>query len=461
MKDLKTHIDTVKKVYFLGIGGIGMSAIARYFKFMGAEVFGYDKTKTALTRALEAEGIGVHYEEDISCIDQSIDLIIYTPAIPKTHAAWEQFEKLDVPIKKRAEVLGMISKSKRTIAIAGTHGKTSTSSITAHVLRAAGVDATAFVGGVVKNFESNFVYGASDWVVVEADEFDRSFMHLEPEIAVLLSMDADHLDIYGDHDAMRKTFQDFTMNIKAGGVLLIHEDLVGQLTLTWKKALLNKNILLYSFGLEAGWFSARSLESDNHKTSFEFYVDQKMQLQSTMAMPGAHNVSNATAALAVGSLLNLDAVFMAKALDSFKGVLRRFDYVMQDKEQVIIDDYAHHPSEIEAAISTAKDLYGDKAISVVFQPHLYSRTRDFMDEFAAALDNGDEVVLMPIYPARELPIEGIISEVLASKMKQPVQVLNHEQVKSWIEKGTYQVLLLLGAGNIDKIAIHIREQLKG
>ncbi len=459
MESKALHIDHINRVYFLGVGGIGMSAIARYFLLQGAEVSGYDKTKTPLTEQLEKEGVEIHYEENPDAIPEQLDLIVYTPAIPEEHAEWEKIRTLQVPIKKRAEVLGLISQGRRTIAVAGTHGKTSTSSMTTAFLRSAGKDVTGFLGGIVKDFKSNFVHGKSDWVVVEADEFDRSFMHLNPEICVLLSMDADHLDIYGDHTEMMHTFRDFTLNIKDGGSLLIAASIVHMLDLEWKKALLDKDIKIFSFGNNEGWYKSLNLEPAQHTFQFEFHKHEAFQFASHIAMPGKHNVSNATGALGVCDILECDHQKLATAVQEFQGIARRFDFGKKSENQIYIDDYAHHPSEIKVAIQAAKDLYPHKELTVVFQPHLFSRTKDFIDEFAEELSEADELILMDIYPAREKPIPGVTSEVLSRKIKnKKVPVWNEQQVIEYVEKrkNDLEVFMTMGAGNIDRLVQPIK-----
>lgn len=452
-------IENIEKVYFLGIGGIGMSALARFFNLAGKEVSGYDLTKTALTDTLVAEGMDVHYDEDPTRIPDDVDLIIYTPAIPDTHQSWERIRALDVSVMKRAEVLGLISKSYNTVAVAGTHGKTSTSAITAHVLRSAGLDVTAFVGGIVKNFDSNFVFGESDWMVVEADEFDRSFLHLSPNIAILLSIDPDHLDIYGTPEEMCNTYKAFTLQIQEGGTLLVHHDIVSELDLNWRKDLLKRNIQIYSFGVKDGWFRAENVQSNDHKNEFDFYIDKDKVFETSLMMPGEHNVSNACAAMGVATVLDLDELFVAHALSNFQGIKRRFDFVSTEAGNIIIDDYAHHPSEINAAIKAAKGLYKDQKITVVFQPHLYSRTNDLADEFAESLEHADDLILMPIYPARELPMDGVNSEMIIDRMnRDEVPVLDHHEVLTCIEEKKPEVLLILGAGNISLVADELKRK---
>ncbi len=456
------RIEHVEHVYFLGIGGIGMSAIARYFRLKNKQVSGYDKTRTTLTKTLEEEGMKIHYEENAALIPQDIDMIVYTPAIPDDHQEWEALRASGLPIFKRAEVLGMLSKSYRTIAVAGTHGKTSTSSMTSYFLRSGGIDVSAFLGGIVKDYQSNFVFGDSEWMVVEADEFDRSFMHLFPEIAVLLSMDPDHLDIYGDHREMLDTFKAFSLQVKPGGSLLVAQDLVAQIDPSWRKALLERNIAMYSFGIDAAWFKASQLKAMDHRFYFDFEVGNEKRLSAGLSMPGDHNVSNASAALGVAELVGADFEKMEQSIPAFQGILRRFDFIVQQDDLVYIDDYAHHPTEIRAAINAARKLYPSKKMTVIFQPHLFSRTRDFLEGFAKTLSAADELILMPIYPAREKPIPGVDSGRIASLMeKKPVGIKNHQEVMEYIETevNNIELLMTLGAGDIDKVIPKIKEKL--
>lgn len=447
-------IEDLKHVYFLGIGGIGMSALARYFRLLGKEVSGYDKTETPLTKKLVEEGMKIHYDENQDMISDDIDMVIFTPAIPSDNKEWEKIKSLGVPVKKRAEVLGMISRVYKTIAIAGTHGKTSTSSMTSCFLRSAGLDCSAFLGGIVKDFESNFVFGESDWVVVEADEFDRSFMHLTPEIAVLLSVDADHLDIYGEHEEMLKTFRDFTLQINQGGTLLLAQQVLPFIDNEWKKALLKKEIQLYSFGVNEGWYSARNVVPEDHKFAFDFYTGNEKRLRTGLSMPGDHNVSNATAALAIADKLGLDQDRLAEAVKKFKGIKRRFDFIYTSEDQSYIDDYAHHPGELKVAITAARALYKDKKLTVVFQPHLFSRTKDFLTDFAEELSKVDELILMDIYPAREKPIPGITSERIKELIDDDgVKIMSEVEILKYIKvnKESIEILMTLGAGNIDRL----------
>lgn len=444
-------LDGLKKIYFVGIGGIGMSALARYFNSLGIEIFGYDKVETVLTKALVAEGMKVHYEDDVTQIPEGIDLVVYTPAIPKTHQELNYFWKQSYPVKKRAEVLGIISKNRKTIGVAGTHGKTTTSAILTHILRSCGVDCTAFLGGIAANFESNFVAGKSDWVVMEADEFDRSFLHLYPELAIITSMDADHLDIYGDQASMHQTFYDYTKQI--------------QKTLYYKYDLplsieQNEAIAFCSYGIQAGGIKAINVRAEAPFFVFDWQDGEEVMKDLKFMLPGNHNVLNATAAIAIARQLGCVEDEIRAALLSFKGIKRRFEFMINNDSQVYIDDYAHHPEELKAAIQAAKTLYPDRQITGVFQPHLFSRTKDFSEGFAAALDLLDEVILLDIYPARELPMEGVSSAIIFDKMQIENKVL--------IEKGALldtlrtretEVLMTLGAGDIGALVPDIVKML--
>ncbi len=453
---------SIHKVYFIGIGGIGMSALARYFRLHGAEVHGYDRTETELTRALEAEGMQVHYEDNLKFIPEAVDLVVYTPAVPKEHSELQWFVDNGYPVKKRAEVLGIISKAKRCIAIAGTHGKTTTSTLTSHLLRACGVDVTVFVGGISGNLSSNFVEGKSDWVVAEADEYDRSFLHLHPEIAVINSVDADHLDIYGTEAAVRASYQKFATQLKPGGLLLLEQSIDIQAD----------NCI--RFGIEAGDVQAKDIRVEDGYTVFDYVsrISSPLTGQDKLTVlemkglrlpyPGLHNVKNALAAIT--ATLNTGAVDAARipaALESFKGVKRRFETIAKTETTVYVDDYAHHPAEIEATIEAARMLYPGRKITGIFQPHLFTRTRDFADGFAAALDKLDACILLPIYPARELPIEGVTSEMLLQKMankhKQPIQkneLINH--LKNMKDNNQLDILITMGAGDIDTLIAPIQ-----
>lgn len=433
----------VKHVYFLGVGGIGMSALARYFLSLGCKVSGYDKTKTILTEQLEQEGIMIHYDENINKIPTEVksnsadSIVIFTPAIPKNNAEYLFFIEQNTKLYKRAEVLGLITKNYFTIAVAGTHGKTTTSSIVAHVLNECGVDTIAFLGGISLNFNSNLLLNNNaKTVVVEADEFDRSFLTLSPNIAVVTSIDADHLDIYGDKNEMHKSYQDFVNKINKTGVLITKPENTMALTF--------ENTITYHVKNEANYFPTQiKIEDGTYVLSIDDVVIR-------LGFPGIHNVENAIAAYVVAKQLKLDKTKVVKALESYRGVKRRFEYHVKSPKLVYIDDYAHHPEELKVCISSVKELYPNKKITGVFQPHLFSRTRDFLDEFATSLSLLDNLILLDIYPARELPILGITSQLLLDKATCKNKVLlQKDELLNYVATNNFDVFLTLGAGDID------------
>lgn len=451
------NIKDIKTAYFLGIGGIGMSAIARYFKAIGVDVHGYDRTRNDFTIQLESEGFNIHYFESIDAIPENVrnghrSIVIYTPAIPKDNIEFRYFIDHEVRLYKRAEVLGMISANAYTIAVAGTHGKTTTSTLVAHLLNECGINFTAFLGGVSTNFDSNYFHKTDGItlferpiMVVEADEFDRSFLHLSPDIAIVTSTDADHLDIYGEADEVKRSFQEFVDRIRKGGLAIINDTLdlwTEQQLVTYGKT---ENALARYSGIKI----------INHQFCFD-YRHQEYAFEVRNALPGFHNVENATAAITVCLHLNLPVKFIVAACSTFRGVKRRFEYVYNSQKYVVIDDYAHHPTELKACITSVKELYPKRKLTGIFQPHLYSRTRDFADEFAKSLDLLDECWLMDIYPARELPIEGINSEFLALKMEKTPLLISKENILKQLEEEPAELLLILGAGNIDQLVKPIR-----
>lgn len=451
------ELKSIKKIYFVGIGGIGMSALARYFLLRGCEVFGYDKTETELTKKLALEGMKIHYTDDVSYIPEGLDLVVFTPAIPKTHSEWVYFQENGFPVLKRSEVLGVISRSMKCIGVAGTHGKTTTSSIVTHILRTGGVDATAFLGGISLSLGSNFVEGKSDWVVVEADEYDRSFLRLSPDMAIITAIDPDHLDIYGDEENFRKGFRDFTRKIKPNGHVFPN----ATLELKGDAEDAEKGIKYVDYGVEAGVYRSENLRVEDGFFVFDFKSPIENIENIKFTLPGRHNVENATAAIAVAQQIGITGEAVKEALANFKGIKRRFDFVLRDEKNVFIDDYAHHPTELESAIAAARALYPTQKLTGIFQPHLFTRTRDFQDGFAEALDKLDEVFLMDIYPARELPIEGVTSEILFNKMKNPHKTLVTKQNLMDILRGrVFEVLMTLGAGDIDTFVKPIKEMLE-
>lgn len=454
------EIQHIKYAYFLGIGGIGMSAIARYFLSLGIKVWGFDKTSTTLTKELEKEGMNIHYEDNIQRIPSEIlnnsqqSLVVVTPAVPKNHSEWNYFLDNGFEVFKRSEVLGIISQSAFTIGVAGTHGKTTTSTLIAYLLESCGINFTSFLGGISANFNSNYykkedginLFADKEIVVLEADEFDRSFHRLNPDIAVITAIDADHLDIYGSAEAFYKAFEIYAGKIKTGGQLIIQKDVEFN-----KKAA--ETILTYGINKSIiSDFNAVDVAIENGSFVFNFVSPEK-KLKMVCGLPGFHNIENATAALAVCSILNLNDSDLQKGISSFRGVKRRFEYLVKNENYVLIDDYAHHPEELSAIINSVKALYPNKKLTGIFQPHLFSRTRDFADGFAKSLSALDELMLMDIYPARELPIEGITSSWLLKQVKcRTKSLLSPEDILAKVNTEKPELLLILGAGDIDKLS---------
>jgi len=440
-------------VYFIGVGGIGMSALARWFNASNYKVLGYDKTSTELTKNLQLEGITVHFEDSIQNIPTNSTkentLVIYTPAIPSTNKELAYFVANGFSIRKRAEVLGEISQAYYTVAIAGTHGKTTTSSMVAYLLHFAGVDTTGFIGGIAANFNSNLLIGKTDKAiaVIEADEFDRSFLHLSPDIAIITSTDADHLDIYGDADELKNTFKKFVGKLKEEGKLLISQKANESLDVGFG----------LEYGLEGNDVSAENLRIGDGVFIFD-YVDIKNRIENLeLSMPGFHNVENALAAINTALLLGVSPEKVKEGIATYKGVRRRFEFVYKSDNKVYIDDYAHHPEELKAFIASAKALYPRKKLTIVFQPHLFSRTKDFSSQFASALDKADKVLLMEIYPARELPIEGVNAALILNKMQLAnKQIVGREEIIATLKKDDFEVLATLGAGDIDRLVPEIK-----
>jgi UDP-N-acetylmuramate--alanine ligase len=459
MQEIK--LNDIKTVYFIGIGGIGMSALARYFLLRGCIVHGYDKTETELTKQLAKEGMVIHYTDDISFISDAVDLVIYTPAVPKHHSELVYFQQNGFPVLKRSEVLGIISRGMKCIGVAGTHGKTTTSSIVTHILRAGGVDVTAFLGGISLSIGSNFMEGKSDWVVVEADEFDRSFLRLSPDMAIVTAIDPDHLDIYGDEANFIKGFEDYADRLKDGGKMFKQVQL---LDFQQNNASKLRGIEWSTYGVDKGNYCSVNLRVEEGFFVFDYKSEIENIDNIKFSLPGRHNVENATAAIAVAQQLGVKPEAIKEALLHFKGIKRRFDFVIrpQNTEGVVfIDDYAHHPTELESAIAAARALYPNRHLTGIFQPHLYTRTRDFQDAFASALDKLDAIILMDIYPARELPIEGVTSEILFYKMKNPHKTLVTKSNLMEILRGqTLDVLMTLGAGDIDTFVKPIKDMLE-
>jgi len=455
------NIKNLHTVYFLGVGGIGMSAIARYFLAMGCKVYGYDKTKTALTTQLELEGIQIHYNEEVNQIPENIKqqqegtLVIYTPAIPKDNKEYCYFVANNIKQYKRSEVLGLISQSYFTIAIAGTHGKTTTSSIVAHILNECGVNCIAFLGGISLNFNSNLLLSEdATTMVVEADEYDRSFLTLSPNIALITSLDADHLDIYGDENEMSNAYCEFVKKIKAGGNLITKTQYIETVNVRS-----DINYSSYSVTENADCYAKKvTIKAGNYFVDIDNRATITEEIK--IGLPGIHNVENAIGAFAIASQLGIDNQKIKTALASYKGVQRRFEYHVKMQELVYIDDYAHHPSELKMCINSVRELYPNKKITGIFQPHLYSRTRDFVDEFAESLSLLDELILLEIYPARELAIEGVSSKIILDKVTiTNKQIIAKNDLLNHIAAQKLEVLLTLGAGDIDVFIQPLKELL--
>jgi len=451
-------LNNLKSVYFIGIGGIGMSSLARYFKALGKKIGGYDKTQTSLTAELIAEGMDVHFDDRVNRLDkQFLDknscLVVYTPAVPKDHGELNYFLSGGFNVLKRSAVLGLITKNHFTIAVAGTHGKTTTSSMIAHILCASGINCTAFLGGISKNYSSNMLLPKEGFnesiIVVEADEYDRSFLTLHPDIAVITSMDADHLDIYGDKNYMEDSYRLFAAQVKQDGLLLTRAGLpIGEVKASQKH---------YSLTSKAD-YSASEIVVKDHRYYFNWQGPANEIENLSTQMPGRHNVENVVAAIAVASHLNIPAEKISKSVHGYTGVRRRFDYQVESGEVVYIDDYAHHPEELRACILSAKELYKGKKITGIFQPHLFTRTRDFADGFGKSLSLLDELILLDIYPARELPIEGVTSKMIFDLVSIPNKTLcRKEDVLDEMKARKVEVLLTLGAGDIDQLVDPLRK----
>ena len=438
-------ISDIRKAYFIGIGGIGMSAIARFFHGRGVQVSGYDKTATILTHALSAEGIEIHYTDDASVCPADADVIVYTPAIPKDNQIMAYCRQQQMNLLKRSDILQVISKGTFNICIAGTHGKTTTSTMVAHILRDTGYGCNAFLGGISTNYQTNFWSDPNPVCVIEADEYDRSFLKLYPNIISVSSMDADHLDIYGTAEAMEDAFIQFTGNLKENGLLLTRKGL------NREDEFKPSGHLTYALDDAAADIHAFSLQINNG--SYVFGVKGKdWQMEGLqLNMGGMHNVENSLVAIAIANHLGIEEGKIKSAVASFAGVKRRFEYIVKTPSLVYIDDYAHHPEELRALITGAKGMYPSKKCTIIFQPHLFTRTRDLVDGFAESLDLADEIILLPIYPARELPIEGVSSQMIMERMKGKVVLKNKNELEALIIEMQPELLLTAGAGDIDTL----------
>jgi UDP-N-acetylmuramate--alanine ligase len=442
------NLNQIHNVYFIGIGGIGMSNLARYFKNLGKQVCGYDKTSSVLTDELIESGISIHFEDSIDLIPKDFylenTLVIITPAIPNTHSEWNFFMERDYEIKKRAEVLGLITKDTFCFAVAGTHGKTTTSGILAHILFQSGVDVTAFIGGIVENYNSNLIGNGTTVTVVEADEFDRSFLYLHPNIACITSMDADHLDIYGTSEAIEESFVEFASKIKDKNNLV----LTNELPLEGITCAVN----------EAAVYKAFNIRVENSSYVFDVEMPTGIMKDLYFGLPGRHNLMNALMAIAMANIFGTPTDAIAKGIASFKGIKRRFSYQVKTKAKVYIDDYAHHPTEINAVHQAVSELYPEQKVLAIFQPHLFSRTRDFSDDFANSLSAFDEVILLDIYAARELPMEGINSQMLIDKMaNKDKKIVSKEDLIPAILASNATVIVTIGAGDIGELVPFIKK----
>ena len=439
----------ITAVYFLGIGGIGMSALARYFLREGLIVGGYDKTPSELTHCLEEEGAKIHFEEDVEAIPEAFlrkdtCLVVYTPAVPDEHKEFVYFRENGFNMRKRAEVLGLLTRRMRSLCVAGTHGKTSTSTICAHIMHQGHIDCNAFLGGVSKNYGTNYIFSDSDFVVVEADEFDRSFHHLTPWMTVITATDPDHLDVYGTKEAYLESFAHYTELIQPGGALIIHRGLE-------MEERLPEGVRRYDYGLSEGDFHAENVKIENGEITFDFVSPIENVPGVNLGNPIPINIENGIAAMAMAQLAGCTPKELAEGMRTYSGVVRRFDFKIKTPQLVLLSDYAHHPKEISVSARSLRQLYPDRHITAIFQPHLYTRTRDFYREFAEALSQLDEVILTEIYPARELPIEGVTSKLIYDNLAPGVkrQLIRKDDVAELVKSRSFDVLMILGAGDLD------------
>ena len=447
----------IKAVYFIGAGGIGMSALARYFLHMGRVVAGYDKTPTPLTRELVQEGIPIHYDEDVeavpeACKDVQSCLVIYTPAVPETHKELAFFRRQGFEIQKRAQVLGTLTRSHKGLCVAGTHGKTSTSTMCAHIMHESHIDCNAFLGGISKNYGTNYILSShSDYVVIEADEYDRSFHWLRPWMTVITATDPDHLDIYGTKEAYLESFRHYTTLIQPGGALIIHTDLE-------MKANVGTNVRTFTYSRDAGDFYAENIKIADGEISFDFVSPLENVPGVVLGQPVPINIENGVAAMAMAQLNGCTADELRAGMKTYLGVERRFDFQIRSNRHVLLSDYAHHPQEILQSAKSIRELYRDRKITAIFQPHLYTRTRDFYADFARALSLLDEVILCDIYPAREQPIHGVTSRLIYDQLAPGVkkELIHKEDVPDWVRNHDSDVLIILGAGDLNDYVPQIK-----
>ena len=447
-------LNTISRIYFLGIGGIGMSALARYFNNRGVQVSGYDKTPTPLTRLLESEGMKVHYEDDVKLLDEKADLVVYTPALPADHRELAYYREHGFDVVKRSVVLGMITKDHFNVCVAGTHGKTTTSAMIAHILRDTGFGCNAFLGGIATNYNSNFWSSKNEVCVAEADEYDRSFLQLYPDVAVITAMDADHLDIYGTEENMQEAFIGFSSHIKPGGLLIYRHALARASEFKGDRR------LSYAADDSAADAYATNIHTRDGAYHFNLVLPGERINGFVLNMGGRHNIENAVAAIIVARQLGIDADKIIEAVKNFQGVKRRFEYVVKDERHIVIDDYAHHPEELRALIQGAKELYPIKT-TIVFQPHLYSRTKDLAAGFAEVLSLADEAILLPIYPAREMPVPGVTSRLILDQMTTgDHKLMEKDELMQWLSHNNRGMLIISGAGDIDAMVEPIKELYK-
>ena len=456
------ELKDIKSVYFIGAGGIGMSAIARYFLHKGLFVAGYDKTPSTLTRQLKKEGMTIHYEENvklipIECCQPETTLVVYTPAIPATHAELVYFQNNGFTIEKRAQVLGTLTRTHKGLCFAGTHGKTTTSTMCAHILHQSHLDCNAFLGGISKNYGTNYILSKkSDYVVIEADEFDRSFHWLRPWMSVITSTDPDHLDIYGTKEAYLESFRHYTELIQEGGALIIHKDLE-------MKQHVKEGVKVYDYSRNTGDFHAENIRIENGTITFDFISPVENVKDVELGQPIPINIENGIAAMAMAQLNGCTAEELRKGMRTYAGVDRRFDFKIKNNRHVFLSDYGHHPKEILQSAKSLKELYGNRKVTVIFQPHLYTRTRDFYKEFADALSHFDEVILTEIYPAREEPIPGVTSALIYDNLRKGIekQMIKKDDVLDFVRSRDFDVLVVLGAGNLDNYVPQITEIIQG
>lgn len=445
----------ISSIYFIGIGGIGMSALARYFKSRGAAVSGYDRASSQLTQQLEAEGIEVHYSENLDLIPKKVDCVVYTPAVPSQHTELSFYRNNGYRVVKRSDVLQWITETTFNICIAGTHGKTTVSTMVAHILRHSGYGCNAFLGGISANYGTNFWSNEKAVAVIEADEYDRSFLKLSPDIAVITAIDPDHLDIYGTAEEVEKAFQDFSGRLKQGGRLIYQSGISNSSRFN------TSNIISYSASDSTAQVAAANIRLNNGTYLFDVKGENFSLHNLSLTMGGRHNIENAVAAIVVAVQLGIEGDAIRLALAEFKGVRRRFEYRWNGENKVLIDDYAHHPEELRALINGVRDIYPEEKIQLVFQPHLFSRTKDLADGFAESLDLADEVILLPIYPARELPIEGVESAMIRDKMKKAsVHIMTKQVCQQWINDTRPSLLVMAGAGDIDQLVNEVIDNYK-